>query len=187
MKTWLKELERELKKRFYLKEVEDILSYYEEMIQERIDSGEDIDDILSDYDPKEIAKSMTTDVVMKRANDTYTTIAKSSKQLMLFLLSTPLLIPLGFAYIIILIVFGSIMISLVSVVFASLVAMIGIFINMYQSGLGQNEILAIIGVSLIVFSFLILITLWLYQAIRRLAKSLIQFFSKLAKDKEGKR
>lgn len=184
MKTWLKELERELKKRFYLTEVQGIVSYYEEMIQERVDDGEDIDDILSDYDPKEIAKSMTTDVVMKRANDTYKAIAKSSKQLMLFLLSTPLLLPLGFAYIIILIVCVSLMISLVSVVIASIVVMFGIFINMYQSGLGQNEIIAIVGVGLITFSILILMAIWLYEVIRKLAKGLIKIFSRLAKDKE---
>jgi len=187
MKTWLKELERELKKRFYLTEIQGIVSYYEEMIQERVDNGEDIDDILSDYDPKEIAKSMTTDVVMKRANDTYLSIAKSSKQLMLFLLSTPLLIPLGFAYIIILIVFVSLLISLISVVFASLVAMVGIFISMYSSGLGQYEIMGTIGVALVVFSVLILVSLWLYKVIQMLAKSLIQIFSKLAKDKEGRK
>ncbi len=187
MKTWLKELERELKKRFYLTEAEGIVSYYEEMIQERIADGEDIGDILSDYDASEIAKSMTAEVVMKRANDTYKTVAKSSKQLMIFLLSTPLLIPLGLAYIIILIVCFSLMISLVSVIFASLVAMVGIFINMYQSGLGQNEIIGIIGIGLISLSFLILLSLWLYQVIQKLAQSLIKIFSKLAKNKEGKK
>ena len=187
MKSWLRELERELKKRFYLTEVEGIVSYYEEMIRERIDGGEDIDDILSDYDAKEIAKSMTTDVVMKRANDTYLSVAKSSKQLMMFLLSTPLLIPLGFAYIIILIVCVSLMISLISVVFASLVAMAGIFINMYHSGLGQYEVLGIIGVGMMVLSLLTLVSLWLYKAIQQLAKSLIQIFSKLAKSRGEKK
>jgi uncharacterized membrane protein len=89
MKTWLKELEKELRLRFYVNEVSDIISFYEEMIEDRLASGEDIEDILSDYDAKEIAKSMTTDVVMKRANDTYQAVVKSSKQLLKFLLSTP--------------------------------------------------------------------------------------------------
>ncbi|MBU1141278.1 MAG: DUF1700 domain-containing protein [Firmicutes bacterium] len=183
MKTWLKELERELKKRFYLTEAEGIVSYYEEMIQERLDSGESIDDILSDYDAKEIAKSMTAEVVMKRANDTYKSIAKSSKQLMVFLLSSPLLIPLGFAYMIVLIVAVSLMFSFVVVIFASLVGMIGLFLNMYQSGLGQNEVIGFIGVGLMVLSLLILLSIWLYQAVQRLAKKLIYIFSSMAKNK----
>lgn len=183
MKTWLKELERELKKRFYLTEVGGIVSYYEEMIQERLDNGESIDDILSDYDAKEIAKSMTAEVVMKRANDTYKAIAKSSKQLMLFLLSSPLLIPLGFVYVIILIVAVSLMFSFIAIIFASVVSMGGLFINMYQSGLGQNEIIGFIGIGLMTFSFLILISIWLYQAVQQLAKKLLYIFSKLAKDK----
>jgi len=183
MKTWLKELERELKKRFYLTEVDDIISYYEEMIQERLDNGESIDEILSDYDPKEIAKSMTADVVMKRANDTYKSIAKSSKQLMVFLLSSPLLIPLGFAYVIIMIVAVSLLFSLVVTIFASIVGMVGLFINMYQSGLGQNEIIGFVGIGLMTFSFLILVSIWLYQAVQQLAKKLLYIFSKLAKNK----
>ncbi len=183
MKTWLKELERELKKRFYLTEVEGIVSYYEEIIQERIDNGESIDDVINDYDAKEIAKSMTAEVVMKRANDTYKSIAKSSKQLMLFLLSSPLLIPLGFAYVIIIIVAVSLMFSLITVIFASVVGMVGLFLNMYQSGLGQNEIIGFIGVGLMAFSFAVLILIWLYQAVEQLAKKLLYIFSKLAKDK----
>ena len=42
-------------------------------------------------------------------------------------------------------------------------------------------------VALVVFSVLILVSLWLYKVIQMLAKSLIQIFSKLAKDKEGRK
>ncbi len=187
MKTWLKELERELKKRFYLTEVNDILSYYEEMIQERIDNGEYIGDILSDYDAKEIAKSVTTDVVMKRANDTYRTLVRSSKQLMQFLLTTPLLIPLGFAYVIVIIVFVSLIISLLATVFGLAVGMTVIFINMVQSGLGQNEILGFIGVGLMGFSLSIIILIGLSQATLYIAKKLVYLFSKIAKNKGERR
>lgn len=183
MKNWLKELERELKKRFYLTEVQDILSYYEEIIQERIDQGETLDEILSDYDVKEIAKSMTTDVVMKRANDTYKSITKSSKQLLEFLLSTPLLIPLGFAYIIVLIVFVSLIISLISTIFAGVVAMVVVFISMVTTGLGQNEIIGFIGVGLMGFSLATLVLIGLSQVTLEIAKKLIFMFSKLAKHK----
>ncbi|MBN2299921.1 MAG: DUF1700 domain-containing protein [Acholeplasmataceae bacterium] len=181
MKTWLKELERELKMRFYLSEVQDILSYYEEMIQERLDQGEYIDDILSDYDAKEIAKSMTTDVVMKRANDTYKSMAKSSKQLLEFLLSTPLLIPLGFAYVIVLIVLVSLIISLFATIFGSVIGMIVIFISMVSSGLGQNEIIGFLGVGLIGVSLATFILIAMSQVTLAISKKLIYMFSRLAK------
>ncbi|BCR36641.1 DUF1700 domain-containing protein [Mariniplasma anaerobium] len=184
MKTWLKELERELRLRFYVNEVSDIISFYEEMIEDRLASGEDIDDILSDYDAKEIAKSMTTDVVMKRANDTYQAVAKSSKQLLKFLLSTPLLLPIGFAYVIILIVFGSIIFSLGVAILASTFAIAVVLINMFQAGLGQNEIIAFTGAALIGFSFMTFILIWISKATLYISKELIELFSKLAKKKE---
>lgn len=183
MKTWLKELERELKKRFYTSEVSDILSYYEEMIQERLDEGERLDDILSDYDAKEIAKQMTTDVVIKRANDSYKSIVKSSKQLVEFLLTSPLLIPLGFAYVIVLIVFVALIISLIASLFASVVAMIAVFASMVSSGLGQTEILAFLGIGMMGFSLMLLILLGLSQATLYISKQLIRWFGKLAKRK----
>ncbi len=183
MKTWLKELERELKKRFYTSEVSDILSYYEEIIQERLDEGERLDDILSDYDSKTIAKQMTTEVVMKRANDSYRAIAKSSKQLVEFLLTSPLLIPLGFAYIIVLIVFVSLIISLVASIFASVVALIAVFVSMISSGLGQYEIMAFIGIGFMGLSLMTLILLGLSQATLLILKQLIKIFGKLAKRK----
>ena len=184
MKTWLKELEKELRIRFYVNEVSEILSYYEEMIEERLSCGEDIEDILSDYDAKEIAKSMTTDVVMKRANDTYRVVAKSSKQLLKFLLSTPLLIPIGFAYTIILIVFTSTIFSLGLALLASIVTLSIVLIDMIQSGLGQIEIIAFIGASLISFSIMAFIFIWMSKATLYISKKLIELFSKLAKKKE---
>lgn len=184
MKTFLKELERELRIRFYVNEVSDILAYYEEMIQERLSDGEFIDDILSDYDAKEIAKSMTTDVVMKRANDTYKVVVQSSKQLLNFLLSTPLLLPIGFAYIIILIVFSSIIFGLGVALVTSAATIAVVLINMLQTGLGTAEILAFVGTTLIGFSLMAFIFVWISKATLYISKELIQLFSKLAKNKE---
>ncbi|MCD4827315.1 MAG: DUF1700 domain-containing protein [Acholeplasmataceae bacterium] len=186
MKTFLKELEKELKSRFYVNEVSDIISYYEEMIQERLSDGELIEDILSDYDAKEIAKSMTTDVIMKRANDTYRVVAKSSKQLLNFLLSTPLLVPIGFAYIIMLIVFGSIILGLGAAIISTLTGIVIVLVNMLESGLGQAEIFAFVGLSLIGFSFMAFMFMWSSKIAIYISRQMIQLFSKLAKNKEKK-
>jgi uncharacterized membrane protein len=121
---------------------------------------------------------------MKRANDTYQAVVKSSKQLLKFLLSTPLLLPIGFAYIIILIVFVSIIISLGAAILTSIVAIAIVLIDMLQSGLGQIEIIAFIGAALIGFSLMTFIFIWISNASLYISKELIELFSKLAKKKE---
>jgi len=79
MKTWLKELERALRTKFYDDEVKDILNYYEEIINDRLSSGEKIDDILSGYEIKKIVKDMTPEILMKRENTSVLRVSKSTR------------------------------------------------------------------------------------------------------------
>jgi len=65
MNAWLKELETLLKKKLYQDEVEEIISFYQEMIEERLEKGESIDHILASYDMKKIVKDVTLDSVLK--------------------------------------------------------------------------------------------------------------------------
>jgi uncharacterized membrane protein len=186
MKSWLRELERELKRRFYDEEVKDVLSYYEEMIQERLSGGEKIDDILESYNIREIAKSITPEVIMKRANDTYKAAVKSTKQLAVVLLSTPLLIPLGVLYLSLLIFAVSMMIASGAVILSSIVGGIAFLANLSQSSLGTNEVMALIGMMLMTFSLMILFSLWMLRWIQILTKKLLYVFSKIARNKGEK-
>jgi len=186
MKSWLRELERELKRRFYDEEVKDVLSYYEEMIQERLSGGENIDDILESYNIREIAKSITPEVIMKRANDTYKAAVKSTKQLAVVLLSTPLLIPLGVLYLSLLIFAVSMMIASGAVILSSIVGGIAFLANLSQSSLGTNEVMALIGLMLMTFSLMILFSLWMLKWVQILTKKLLYVFSKIARNKGEK-
>jgi uncharacterized membrane protein len=186
MKTWLRELERELKRRFYDEEVKDVLSYYEEMIQERLSSGELIDDILESYNIRDIAKSITPEVIMKRTNDTYKKAVKSTKQLAAVLLSTPLLIPLGVLYLSLLVFAVSMMIASGAIILSSIVGGIAFLADISQSNLGTNEVMGLIGMILMTFSLMILFSLWMFRWIQILTKKLLYIFSKLARNKGEK-
>lgn len=181
MKTWINELEIALSKHFYDDEVNDIISFYTEIIEDRKAQGESIDDILSDYDIKSIVKEMTPNILMKRVNDTYSKTTKSMKQLLLLLLSTPILLPLGILYITMIIVAFAFIIASVSILFSSVVGIIALVVELSTASLGTAETFGLIGLSLMGFSFAILIAVWLYKVVWILSKKLLVVFSKLAK------
>jgi uncharacterized membrane protein len=181
MKTWIKELEKALSKNFYEDEVKDIVSFYTEIIEDRKAQGESMDDILSDYDIKDIVKSMTPSILMKRVNDTYSKTTKSMRQLLLLLLSTPILLPLGILYIVMIIVAISLIIASFSIFFSSIVGIVALIVEISASTLGTAEMFGLIGISLMGFSFAILISIWLYKIVWILSKKLLVIFSKLAK------
>ncbi|MGE4320456.1 MAG: hypothetical protein AB7E61_03275 [Acholeplasmataceae bacterium] len=56
LKQWLNELEKELDKYISEDEATEVIDYYEEMVNDKLDDGEDIDKILNQYEPKKIAK-----------------------------------------------------------------------------------------------------------------------------------
>jgi uncharacterized membrane protein len=180
MKTWLKELERALRAKFYDDEVKDILSYYEEIINDRLSSGEKLDAILSGYDVKKIVKDMTPEVLMKRKNTSMLRVSKSTRQLLIVLLGSPILLPLGIIYVSILIFVMSMMITAFVLVVSGLVGFAGLLVDMLQTSLSLPNILGVLGMGLMTFSMLILIALWMYQLMALFWRKLIVWFSKLA-------
>ncbi|MBE0700544.1 MAG: DUF1700 domain-containing protein [Acholeplasmataceae bacterium] len=181
MKTWLKLLETELKKKYDAHEVEDVLSYYEEMIQERLDSGETIKVILADYDVKSISKTIAPNVLMNRSTETYQKVIRSTRQLLVALLSTPLWIPLGILYVVVLIIAGSMMLTSVIITGVTLLASTQFLIDMISGSLGLAEIFGLLGISMMIVGLMILFSVWLYKWMETLVKKLIYYFSKLAK------
>ena len=120
---WFKTLSDELIKYFDDKEKSEIISYYEEMMDDKLEHGEDIDDVLDEYDPKTIAKRMIPEVITRRKHTVQK--AKSNAWLIILLLfSTPILIPLGIVYLSFMIVAFSLMISGVAVMGSGFFAVI---------------------------------------------------------------
>lgn len=179
MKTWMKELERGLKNKFYDNEVQDILSYYEEIINDRLSNNEKIEDIVRDYDIQKIVKDITPEVLMKRPNKSYVQVSKSTRQLIVFLLSSPFLIPLGIVYISLLIFVVSMIFTVWIVLFSAVVSFGTYIIELFQAGLTLPNFIGVLGFGLMVFAMMVILSLWLYQMMIYIWKKLIYWFSKL--------
>lgn len=186
MKTWLIEFEIALKKHFYTDEVKRIIDYYEEMINDRIQAGEDEKEVLAEYNIDSIVKEMTLDVLVKRENNTLGYVTKSLKQLLIILLSTPLLIPIGALFLVILILLFSIAITSFSIVFASLLVFIVFLIDLFSTGLTISETFGLLGISLMAISVIFLCSYWIFSFMYNLLKNMLTKFTKLAYSKGGR-
>lgn len=184
MKAWLRELERALNKKFYKEEASDIVSYYEEMIEDRMSSGEDFEDIVKDYQIDQIVKSMTPEVLSKRNNNTYKKTAKSMGQLTSLLLSTPLLIPLGIMYVILLIIGFSMVVSILGIAFGAVIGLGSILANIVSIGIGTAESFALIGASVIGFAVAILVCSIILKIVWEISKLILKWFVKIARKGE---
>jgi uncharacterized membrane protein len=186
MKTWLIEFEIALKKHFYTDEVKRIIDYYEEMINDRIQAGEDEKEVLAEYNIDSIVKEMTLDVLVKRENNTLGYVTKSLKQLLIILLSTPLLIPIGALFLVILILLFSFAITSISIVFASLLVFIVFLIDLFSTGLTISETFGLLGISLMAISVIFLCSYWIFSFMYNLLKNMLSKFTKLAYSKGGR-
>ncbi|MFU8793519.1 MAG: HAAS signaling domain-containing protein [Acholeplasmataceae bacterium] len=162
MKQFIKTLEKELDRYFYQSEVQEILAYYEEMILERQDQGEALEDIINSYDVKAIMQHMAPHMILKREK-TVKNLSNSAWLILLVLLSTPLLLPLGITFVILLLVavilvftggviFVSGAISFVAFIVSFLVTTVPIenrFV-MLGSGLIAVGVLSVVGVLFII-------------------------------------
>lgn len=180
MKIWLESLEKALLKKFYEDEVQEIVKYYEEIIADRLSSGEIITDILASYDIKKIVIDMTPEVLMNRENKSYLQMSKSTKQLLILLLGSPVLLPLGIVFIAVLIFIVSMLATSVFLLISALFGMVTGFIEIIQADLTIPNIIGVIGFELMVFSMLILVSLWLYHLMAILLKKMIHWFSRIA-------
>lgn len=180
MKVWLKELERALSRKFYEEEVKDIISFYEEVINDRVSNGELLDDILSGCDIQKIVKDMMPEVLMKRENKSYVQVSKSTRQLLILLLGSPILVPLGIIYISILIFVMSMIFTSGILIFTSIIGFGSYVIDLFSTDLSIPNVIGTLGFGLMIFSMMILIAIWLYQLMILIWKKMIFWFSKVA-------
>lgn len=181
MNTWLKELDIQLKKKLYENEVEEIISYYQEMIEERLEKGELIDDILASYDMKKIIKDVTLDSVLKRDLGSYKILTKSTKQILLLLISTPLLLPLGIIYIAFIITAFSLLIAGIAVSISGVFGLIVYIIDLFQANLSFIDFMGILGIGIFAFSLLLLISLYLAKIVEVMFKVLLKWMTRFIK------
>ncbi len=185
LKRWFDSFKRELSKYFDKDETAEIISYYEEMLNDKLDAGESLDRVLSSYDPKQIARSMIPKVVSDRTEkDKHKT--RSNLWLMIIILfSTPLWIPLGIVFLVLVIVAFSLMFSGGAIIVSGILGSIGRIILLFGEGLAFSSIVLQTGMWLVVLAILsglgYILVKWSYKALEYMVK----FFGKLlSRDKE---
>ena len=185
MKAWISELERALSKHFYQEEVDDIVAYYQEFFEERMANGESFDDIAQSYPIDTIIKSMRPVVLLKRKNDTYSKQAKSMRQLFYVLWSTPLLIPLGIVYLILMIISLSLVISIMGITFSGIVALAALVFDVLGTQLGTAESFAIIGTSMVALGVAALASSLVLGVVWQMSKWIYRWFIKIIRKGEN--
>lgn len=180
MDKFLKELEKELKNnRLYQSEIDEVLSYYEEMITERFENGESMDKILSSYDVKLITRMFVPQTLSKRKLETNKEVTSSVWLLVLFLFSIPVLIPIGVMYVVFLVVVLSLIISAVAVGITGIVGFIALILKLGTINAGAPVWLVSTGAYLIGITIGIIVLYFLIMLFGYIVKGSYKFVSKL--------
>ena len=172
-------------------EVNNVIDYYDELINEMMDNGYSEAEAISSFgDVEEIVRNIKTDVVIKRSNDSRNDTLKNFL-IVLGVCSSPILIPLGIAFFA---VFISLLITIVSVFFAFTVSAGAILVTsiytsfeMIASGTPVSMILIFFGAMLLASSLLCLLSIGVYQIGKIILNFIIHQFSKLVKNKMKKK
>ena len=187
MKKWLESLRQRLNQKFNKEEVEEVIAYYEELINDRLDHGEQLEDILNSFHIHEIEKDMFVNQLSKRENLSLKDLIKTMTQFFIVLITTPLWIPIAVLYFVFYILVAVFFIVSFSLVFSGFIAgiyYIGLGLITYQ---GVFELMGQIGLGLITTVVLCLVGLLFYKLSIWIAKYVITVFTKLVKKMRGVR
>lgn len=99
MKKILTKIEKELKG-LTKEEKINILTYYEEIINDRLETGESLENIDNSIDYLEIRKTYFPKTINERENINVKETLKTSLKLLLYLLASPIMIPLAILYLV---------------------------------------------------------------------------------------
>lgn len=181
MNNFLRELRIELNRRnLYQSEIDEIVSYYEEIINDRIDLGESLDQILAGYDVKVIARNSFPQALQRRADENPNQkVSNNVWSLVVFLFSIPVLIPLGVLYIAFIIVIFALIISCFAVTVSGLLGIVGLIIQLISQNADLGSSLLIVGFVLTGISVAILLLVTLTKGLWYILKYSVVFIAKL--------
>jgi len=174
-----------MKKREFLAKLEKmtdelVAAYYEELISDRIEAGEKESDIISSFDLKKIARESSYKEIerLSRENRKWKTWV-----VILALFSTPITIPLGFAFVVTLL---ALMVSALAIIFSGIVAPIGTTISGIQLIVAGYAWLGVmyICVGLLVLGALGLFGIYAFTWLRALLRWLLVKFFSFKKNRE---
>ena len=185
-KEFIHELKLKLKSFNHI-EVDKIIDFYSELIDEKIESGMKEEAAIKSFgDIDLIVKRVSADLVIERIDN------KSSKPITSFLIilgicASPILIPIGIGFFA---VFISIFITFFSIIFAFFISSIAVFAGsivyayeMYKLGHEFSSIFLMLGVAFIVSSVLMLLTIYTAKISKYILNLIVRAFSSMIKKK----
>jgi len=185
MNTFLEQLKEALKSRkLYPEEIAEVLAYYKEMISDRVDNGERMSVVVASYDVNKIANNILPQYIQKRPNESSKEISKNTFNLLRFLLTTPLLIPLGILYLALIVVIISLVASCVAVLASGVIAIIPLVTQLIEQQVTTGFALGTIGAYLVGMSIGTIVILIIIKTAYYGAKWAVKLMSKLAGGKK---
>lgn len=178
---------RERLKAFQKSEVQSIIDYYEELIEEKKETGIKEEEVIASFGSIEnIIPKVTADLVFTRSSTQQTSPLKNF-WIILGICASPILIPIGIAlgaivFSLVIVVF-SLLISLLASEVAIIVSLIPMVISMIVSGTDFSIIILTIGLCLIAIAILFYLSLLTIQVGKKALQSINRFFSKRIKQK----
>ncbi len=185
MDKWLKTLEQRLSKKFNKEEVDEVISYYEEIISDRLEHGESIDEIIKSYNMATIERDMMVSELSKKDVNSIQDLTKVVIQFFLILIATPLWIPIAVLYFVSFVIVFVFFIVSVSIFVSGLAAIIYYIAIAFTNVTSFLEVSGYLGIGLIVMSILSLVSLGFYRASQLIAKNLFKVFVNLVKKYRG--
>lgn len=181
---WFDQLKDELSKYFNKEETAEIINYYDEMIHDKLEDGQDFDDIIKSYDPKQIAKQMIPRVIAERKTSSLK-LDNNAKLIILVLFSTPVLIPLGALYVSLMAVASSMVVTGIALVISAVGGMIITGLRLLFAGLATPDLLLALGINIIGFALMAIIGYWLLKVSWVVLQRLSIWISKMIVRKRG--
>jgi uncharacterized membrane protein len=182
------ELVKKLSRTFPDDEIQNAILYYEEIIDERCEHGEYEENIIHSFgDISTIVSKITAEIVVKRSETKSVKIAWRNFIIILAICSSPVLLPVGIAFVGVAIGLG---VAFISVVFALLLAAIAVAISLipllgglFYAGAGIAEIILGAGLILISFGLITMVLIKIYQIGVWLFAKVSQLFGRIVNRK----
>lgn len=185
MKKILNKIEKQLKG-FNENEKQEVLNYYIEIINDRLDNGEDIDNIDQSINYGEIRKIHLLETINKRLNKTVKESTKTVSNLLGYLFTSILWFPLGIVY---LLVVFSIYLTIFCLSIAMIIlpfAFIAIPIDLVVNNVAVGNVLLTSGAVLLVITLIEYGLFLLNRLLLKINNGAIKFFSKIVLKKGDK-
>lgn len=181
---------REKLSKFNKNEVDKIIDYYNELIEEKKENGLSEEDAIESFgDIRKIINTVTTDLIIENSNNDKSNTFRNF-YIILGICASPILLPIGIALFAVVfslfVVFVSVYFALIVSAFAVILAIIPLIIELQSQGLDISTVLLIIGAFLTSSGILILLTITTYKIGKFILNWVIKQFSKLIKNKSKK-